>query len=73
MTHLDSLVLSSTIFSRGLGGSVRITGFLIAPLLIVGYLLMMNPPVEEKSPLPVPKLDISKYSKEFQYLAAVGA
>jgi len=58
--------------SRGFGSSVRVTGFLIVPLLIIGYLLMMNPPVEQKSALPVPKLDIARYSKEMEFLALAG-
>ena len=70
--HPDPLPLSTSIFSRGFGSSVRITAFLIAPLLVIGYLLMMNPPVEQKSALPVPNLDLAKYSKEYQYLAAAG-
>jgi len=65
-------ILRTSIPSRGFGSSVRITGFLIAPLLIIGYVLMMKPPVEQKSPLPVPKLDIAKYSKEMEYLAVAG-
>jgi hypothetical protein len=68
--HPDPLLLSTSIFSRGFGSSVRITAFLIAPLLVIGNLLMMNPPVEQKSALPVPKLDIARYSKEYKYLAA---
>jgi MFS family permease len=65
-------ILRSSIFSRGLGSSVRITAYLIAPLLVIGYVLMMKPPVEQKPVLPVPKLDIAKYSREMQYLAAAG-
>lgn len=65
-------ILRTSLLSRGFGGSVRITGFLIAPLLIVGFLLMMNPPVEAKAALPVPHLDIARYSKELEYLAAAG-
>jgi len=63
-------LLRSSIFSHGFGSSVRITAFLIAPLLVIGNLFMMNPPVEQKSALPVPKLDIARYSKEYKYLAA---
>jgi hypothetical protein len=70
--HSDPLVLSTSIASRGFGSSVRITAFLIAPLLVIGYVLMMKPPVEQKPELPVPNLDIAKYSREYQYLAVAG-
>lgn len=63
-------ILRATLSSRGFGSSVRITAFLIVPLLAIGYLLMMNPPVEAKTALPMPHLDIARYSKELEYLAA---
>jgi len=65
-------ILRASILSRGFGNSIRITAFLMTPLLVIGYLLMMNPPVESKPALPVPRLDIAKYSKEMEYLAAAG-
>jgi len=65
-------ILRASIVSRGFGSSVRITAFLIVPLLVIGNLLMMKPPVELKSALPVPRFDIAKYSKEMEYVAAAG-
>jgi MFS family permease len=65
-------ILRTTMHSRGFGASIRITAFLIAPLLIIGCFLMMNPPVEPKPELPVPRLDLAKYSREWEYIAAAG-
>jgi len=65
-------ILRATMVSRGFGTSIRITAFLIAPLLILGFFLMRNPPVEPEPALPVPRLDIAKYSKEWEYIAAAG-
>jgi len=66
-------ILRASGFSRGFGPSVRITAFLIAPLLFIGFLLMRNPPVEPKPNFPVPRLDIAKYSKEMEFIVTAGA
>lgn len=63
---------STSILSRTFGSSIRFTAYLITPLLVIGFLLMMNPPVEPKPALPVPRLDIARYSKDMEYLAAAG-
>lgn len=65
-------ILRAMIQSRGFGSSVRITGFVIVPLLAIGNVLMMKPLVEPRPALPLPHLDIAKYSKELEYLAAAG-
>jgi MFS family permease len=67
-----SAILRSSLLSRGFGNSIRITAFLIAPLLVIGCVLTMKPPVEAKTALPVPHLDVARYSKELEYLAAAG-
>jgi len=65
-------ILRASLFSRGFGSSVRITAFLIVPLIVVGNFLMLKPPTEPKPAFPVPRFDLAKYYKEMEYVAAAG-
>ncbi|KIM43713.1 hypothetical protein M413DRAFT_26030 [Hebeloma cylindrosporum] len=67
-------VLRILIPTRGIGGAVRITAFIILPLLVIanGLLGFSIPLKEEKPAYPLPRLDIAKYSKEMEYLFAAG-
>ncbi|KAJ3505755.1 hypothetical protein NLJ89_g7252 [Agrocybe chaxingu] len=65
-------ILRGMIPERGLGGAVRVTGYIILGCLVIANCLLVTPPKEEKPLYPLPRLDLAKYSKEKEYLFSAG-
>lgn len=70
---LFSLARRHFLQSHAFGASVRVTGYIIAPCLIVGNLVIVNPPPEEEPMFPAPRLDLVKYRSEKEYVFLAGA
>jgi MFS family permease len=66
-------LLRNLMAKHGLGGAVRLTAFIITPLLIIGNLVIVKPAREEEPAFPLPRLDLVKYKSEKEYLFLVVA
>ena len=58
--------------TRGFGPSVRITAIVVTVFLLLGNGLIRPLPKPDEPAYPLPRLDLAKYSKETEYVFAVG-